>query len=415
MNKHICVREAYDWIYIGDKNYQLTRYEADELIKYLNDRAEDFQCGIIKSERNRLKLINYVGIISIEHVTIEIIPKISLSNDKKKDKEILLQMLSKCSKLPFDMYNSINTNLAEYDLIELLAKFFVQKLQNEINKGIYREYISKEENLNFIKGKLILSSHIKKNHVNQVKAYCSYDEYSENNFLNLVFKTACNVILRKINDDEIKNNVKRAISCLSDVDLIYLDKNKILKYEFNRQNNRFKESYELAKLILLNTSMENSLGGYNAFSMLFEMNTLYEEYIGNMVEEIWNNSYRRTKLQDNSKYLVKNLYTGRGNFNLKPDIILSDEKEDFEIIIDTKWKSADSKIESTDMYQMYAYLTRYEKARSCILLYPYNNEDYHRDWGLYNEVDKKIAVRVVRLESVDDTIEDLKSILNKFS
>ena len=199
------------------------------------------------------------------------------------------------------------------------------------------------------------------------------------------------------------------------MDLIYLDKNKILKYEFNRQNNRFKESYELAKLILLNTSMENSLGEDNAFSMLFEMNTLYEEYIGNMIEGIWNNSYRRTKLQDNSKYLVENLYTGRGNFNIKPDMVLLDEKEDFEIIIDTKWKSAYSKIESTDMYQMYAYVTRYEKARSCILLYPYHNEDYYRDWCLYNEVDKKIAVRVVSLESVDATIEDLKRILAEFS
>ena len=415
MNKHICVREAYDWIYIGDKNYQLTRYEADELIKYLSDREDDFPCGIIKNEYNRLKLINYVGIISIENVTIEIIPKISLSNNKKKDKEILLQMLSKCSKLPFDIDNSIKTNLAEYDLIELLAKFFVQKLQSEINKGIYREYINKEENLNFIKGKLLLSSHIKRNHVNKVKAYCSYDEYSENNFLNLVFKTACNVILRKINDDEIKDNLKRVISCLEDVDLIYLDKNKLLKYEFNRQNNRFKEAYELAKLILLNTSMESSLGEDNAFSMLFEMSTLYEEYIGNIIEEIWNNSYRKTKLQDDSKYLVKNLYSNRGNFNLKADVVLSDEKEDFEIVIDTKWKSAERKIEATDMYQMYAYVTRYEKARSCILLYPYHNEDYYRDWGLYNEVDKKIAVRVVRLESVDDTIEDLKSILNKFS
>ena len=415
MNKHICVREAYDWIYIGNKDNQLTRYEANGLMKYLSHREDKFPCGIIKNEYNRLKLINYVGIISIENVTIEIIPKISLSNDKKKDKEILLQMLSKCSKLPFDIDNSINTNLVEYDLIELLTKFFVQKLQREINKGIYREYISKEENLNFIKGKLILSSHIKRNHANQVKAYCSYDEYSENNFLNLVFKTACNVILRRINDDEIKNNVKRVISCFSDVDLVYLDKNKLLKYEFNRQNNRFKEAYELAKLIVLNTSMENSLGEDNAFSMLFEMNTLYEEYIGNVIEGIWNNSYRRTKLQDNSKYLVKNLYTGRGNFNLKPDIVLSDEKEDFEIMIDTKWKSVERNIEPTDIYQMYAYVTRYEKARSSILLYPYYNEDYYRYWCLYNEVDKKIAVRVVRLESVDNTIEDLKSILNEFS
>ena len=87
MNKHICVREAYDWIYIGNKDYQLTRYEANGLMKYLSHREDKFPCEIIKNEYNRLKLINYVGIISIENVTIEIIPKISLSNDKKKELE----------------------------------------------------------------------------------------------------------------------------------------------------------------------------------------------------------------------------------------------------------------------------------------------------------------------------------------
>lgn len=411
MNKHICIRESYDWIYVGDEDHQLTKGEFNELLKYLEDKKESF----IDVKYNKLRLINYVGIISIQNVIIEIIPKISLSNNKQKDKQILLQMLSKCSKLPFDINESISLNLTNYNLIELLAKYFTEKLQLEINKGIYCEYINKEDNLNFVKGKLLLSNHAKRNNANKIKAYCSYDEYSENNYLNLVFKTACAVILRKINDSDIKNHVRRLISCFTDIDLIYLDKNKLLKYKFNRQNYRFKESYELAKLILLNTSMENSLGDDNAFSMLFEMNTLYEEYIGTVLGQIWNNDYRNTLLQDNSKYLLKNSLTQNGNFNLKPDIVLTDEKEDYHIIIDTKWKSVNSKIESSDIYQMYAYITRYEKSRSCILLYPYHDENNDKTLGLYEPfANKKIEVKTVGLESIDTTIEDLNRILKNF-
>lgn len=415
MNKHICIRESYDWIYIGDNDNQLRKSEFNELLRYLDDKKESFKSAIVEVKYDRLRLINYVGIISIQNIVIEIIPKISLSNNKKKDKKVLLQMLSKCRKLPFDINNSMSLNLSEYNLIELLAKFFIEKLQIEINKGIYCEYMNKGENLNFIKGKLMLSNHVKKNHVNKVKAYCSYDEYSENNYLNLVFKTACTVILRNINNDDLKNDVKRIVSCLADVDLIYLDKNKLSKFKFNRQNCRFEESYELAKLILLNSSMENNLGDDNAFSMLFEMNTLYEEYIGNILEEIWNGEHKQIELQDNSKYLLKNPLTTKGNFNLKPDIVLIDEKEDYQIIIDTKWKSVDSKIESSDIYQMYAYITRYVKAKSCILLYPYHNEKNEKHWCLYEPfINKNIEVRTVRLESTDNTIEDLNSILESF-
>lgn len=414
MSKYICIREAYDWIYVGDKETELSESEFDELLRYLNDKKDNFRTGIIDVKYKKVRLINYVGIISIKNVIIEIVPKISLSNEMEKDREVLLQMLSKCSKLPFSINESLNLNLKNYNLIELIAKFFVENLSQQINRGIYLEYINKEENINVIKGKLLLSNHIKKNHSNKVKAYCGYDEYSENNFLNLVFKTACIIILRKINNDDVKNDVKRILSLLVDVDLNYIDNNKLLKYKFHRQNERFKEAYELAKLILLNMSMENSKGNDSAFSMLFEINILYEEYIANILSQLWDNQNRNVLIQDSSKYLLENIATNRGNFSLKPDIVLSDNKEEYQIIIDTKWKSVDSKIEPSDMYQMYAYITRYPNAKRCILLYPcmIENNTYSK-WRLFKPFEEKyIEVKTVRLENLNRTIDDLKAILD---
>ncbi|QZY53890.1 McrC family protein [Crassaminicella profunda] len=413
MSKHICIREAYDWIHLGNEENQLKEAEYNELLKYLDDKKENFKTGIIDIKYKKIRFINYVGIISFGNVVIEILPKISLSKDKQKDKEVLLQMLSECNKLTFDIDESMSLNLKDYDLIELIAKFFVKSLQEQLHRGPYFEYINKEENLNVIRGKLLLTNHIKVNYANKVKAYCRYDEYSENNFLNTVFKTVCLVILRKVSNDDINNDIKRIVSLLDNVYLGYIDKNKLIKYKFNRQNDRFKEAYEFAKLILLNLSMENSIGDDSAFSMLFEINTLYEEYIGNMISKLWNSEYRECLLQNNSKYLLKNTQSGRGNFNLKPDIVLNDNKTDYDILIDTKWKSVDSKIEPSDMYQMYAYISRYIKAKKCILLYPCAIEDKeYSKWNLFEPFeDKSIEVKTVRLDSVDNTIEDLNEIL----
>lgn len=413
MNKYICVKEAYEWILIGSNKNELTQAEVDELSEYLDDKKDNFETAILELKYKKIRFINYVGVICLSNVTIEILPKISLSGNSEKDRTVLLLMLSKCSKLPFDIDKIMSLNLKDYSLIDLLSKFFLEHLKKQVGRGFYFEYTSKEENLNSIKGKLLLTNHVKVNYANKVKAYCAYDEYNENNFLNTVLKKACMVILCKVNDEDIKNDVKKIIAIFDNVDLEYIDKNKLLNYKFHRQNNRFKYAYDIAILILLNMSMESSTGDNNAFSMLFEINTLYEEYISNIVSNIWNNENREIIVQDNSQYLINNVNTNKGNFNLKPDIILKDNKESYDIIIDTKWKSANSKIEPSDMYQMYAYITRYTKARKCILLYPYNDKIEYSKWKLFEPFnDKHIEVKVVRLDSLKNTIEDIEKILD---
>ena len=74
---------------------------------------------------------------------------------------------------------------------------------------------------------------------------------------------------------------------------------------------------------------------------------------------------------------------------MRPDIFLQNRKGD-KIIIDTKWKRliGDSAknygISQADMYQMYAYHTRYLDIQKVILLYPkchdLDSEDIHSSY-----------------------------------
>ncbi|MCC0636338.1 MULTISPECIES: McrC family protein [unclassified Clostridioides] len=417
MSKNIYVKETYEWIKVGNGENELTETEYEKLLKYLDNNNDVLKSNIIDIRYKKLRFINYVGVIYFENVILEILPKLSLSNDIVKDREMLLQMLSTCNKIPIIINENIKSSLKNYNLMNFFVMYFIESMQMQIKRGIYFEYINKIDNSNVVKGKILISKYAREKNISPMKIKCEYDEYSENNFLNQVLKKACISILCRVNDNLIQNKIKKILSYFYNVDLVYINREELLDYKFYKNNDRFKDCYSLAKLILLNLSMDNSENNQDAFSILFEINILYEEYIGNLIKNIWNNEFRETYIQDKSKFLLKNEQTGKKTFNLRPDIVLYDSKYESEIIIDTKWKAieVDSNIfyRSSDIYQMYAYITSYENAKRCILLYPCIKKDKnYSSWRLLESFKGKfIEAKTVRLDNIKNTISDLKKII----
>ncbi|TKH47047.1 hypothetical protein FC680_30110 [Bacillus cereus] len=414
MHKYICVRESFDWIGIGSRIDELTPKEYNLLVRYLENNINS-NVEIIQNRYKKIRFINYVGILNIENVTIEILPKISLNDDKNKDKKILLRMLSKCTGLELNLGEEINSRIQNYNLLELLANKYVEDLQKELNRGIYFDYINKEENLNVMRGKLLLNKHVKYNYANRLRAYNAYSEYSPDNTLNQIFKLACIKILNKVYNHQIINKTKKAIFDLSNVSVVNLNREMLERLKLNRHNKRFSSCFELARFILLSVTNESSVGSSSGFTMLFEMNTLYEKYIGYLIEEVWKGERRKVLLQDNSKYLLLNSKTKQKNFNLKPDIVLG-ENNKCQIIIDTKWKAVEYKsklsLKVEDIYQMYAYVSSYKEAKKAVILYPcLIKEKEYPSWDLLNYEGKQIEVKTVRLDNYENTLDDLKKIV----
>ena len=413
--KYIILKEGYDWLSVGSEDNEITVSEYRDLCLYLKKNISNKS---ILYDYNKIKFINYVGIIKIKNLIIEILPKISLSNDIIKDRKMLIFMLSKCNKLSVDIKELLNSNILNNSLLDILAKVFSKKLLNELQKGLYREYVSKEEALSIIKGKILISKSIKENTINKNKMNCKYDEFTEDNLFNAILKRAISVILFSIKNDDVKKELNIINNVLNDISDIYIPNNIILNYKLNRMNNRFLECFTLAKLILLNSSMDKSLGKENGFSILFEMNYLYEEYIAVLLKEICSDTNINVNDQEKSKYLLWNTLKERNEIALKPDIVIYKDNKP-KIIIDTKWKSAtiDGKEVYTqgDIYQMYAYITTYEECQQCILLYPKTNENVkHSEWVLNDDIrNKKILIYEINLENYQKTKNELLYLINK--
>ncbi|MBW4054978.1 MAG: hypothetical protein HIU83_06195 [Proteobacteria bacterium] len=103
-----------------------------------------------------------------------------------------------------------------------------------------------------------------------------------------------------------------------------------------------------------------------------------------------------------SKYLLQEEKSGSPKFKLQPDLLIKNGSQT-RLILDTKWKCLKSDeedikngVSSADMYQMYAYATRYD-CNNVILLYPDTGEVTQKSYCLMGDKDKRISVVVINL------------------
>lgn len=416
--KTLIVQECYQEIPIGENDINaLTMKEADELARYIdrsNLKKSNFMWG-----RHGLRIVNYVGYIRLSTVGIEVLPKTGLATGEHSRK-VLLDLL----------YHSGYCNVAysaiselkdiKHNLFEIFGYLFAENLKRELLKGAVAAYVSTENNLPVLKGKLLINKHLTNVIRGTAKAYCQYDEFSIDNLLNRILKMAAAYLLHKVRNEKTLTLLKFCLLHFDEVDENQVMLSDFDKVKFDRTNNRFFVSFTLAKLLLLGRSSVSSVGSNQNFALLFSMNELFERYIS--VQTRRHIDYN-VHLQHARYKLLVNEKTNYGVYTLKPDIVISDDEQEF-LIIDTKWKAVSDKyfrhgVSREDYFQMYAYLTRYKAVETVILLYPHNSnvssgpaqclESYYLD----GQPEKKLKVYTVDYEDVGRTIDNLKAIVNE--
>ena len=433
--RYIIIKESYESLRIVDDFYDyegedfygnygcekiISRREANELYNYA--MSEKLDMDNILWERDTLRFINYVGYIRLSTVSIEILPKISLNGSVELERKALLNMLSKCGILKVNYSEISSLKLYKQSLNEILAYLFSKKLQKELRKGVYGEYVYIEENINSLKGSLRVQEQIKNLASHSSKAFCRFEEFSRDNKLNRILSFFVKEAMKNVKNRGTLKLLRISEMILGDVDERSITLNEVNNFSFNRLNKPFEDAFTLGKMIVLGESTLGNSGGNKAYSILFKMNEIFEIYIGKLLKELL---YEETVHMQHSKYklLIKE-ESNRGVFKLIPDIVI--EKNGIEsVIIDTKWKSVESKfnrhgVKREDLYQMYAYLTRYKNARTVILIYPYNERiegedgEYLESWYLEDDQHKRLRVYAVNLENEKETLKSLDKIVRKY-
>ena len=101
---------------------------------------------------------------------------------------------------------SIKVEIEEGDVfLDILGSIFLIELKRIIKKGLFREYVKKEDNINYLKGKLLISKQIKTNYICP-KFQCRYFDSTIDNFTNQAILFAAIKLINALKSDN--DNIK---------------------------------------------------------------------------------------------------------------------------------------------------------------------------------------------------------------
>ena len=340
----------YEYSKIDDKDLKQHVIDTPQLHKYFK-----FDWDVLRTK-------HYCGILNFNGEDTYLLPKIA-DKDDETNLDIFIYMLMYAYDIKLENEDIASCkNEKNNTILEVFIQLFAHNLFKEFGRGVYKEYVTEQDNLTTLRGKYLVNENLKYNFIHN-KIYCEYDEFSMNNTLNQFFLFALKSLLPFTKNRKL---LKQCELVLDEVELRLFDINSLhakypLGISFNRLNNRFKESFEFA-ILLLSKSIPLFSKDKKSFAFLFDMNALFERFVGRMVKELRPSA----KLQNQKNF---------GDLVLRPDIITDD------CIIDTKYKKLNSNddVKQSDKYQMYAYGKNYGKPNT-MLLYPKHLE--HFDYEL---------------------------------
>lgn len=429
MDKFIEVRE-FDSITANPdfKDDEKYRYLKKEIFHTLENFIEEFageedvtdvlDFMRISYKRNVGRVItikNYVGLIQLKNgYQIQVLPKInfSSSNDvcNENTKRIFLKMLRSMKDFPSKVFNDANLKIDQMNLYEVFINMYLQEVRRLIKHGIKSAYISKEDNNNFFKGKLLTNQHIRKNIIHKERFYVSYDEFHPNRPENKLIKSTLFKLQKLTTSAKNSKEIRQLLTAFETVDLSSNYSLDFSKIQINRNTQDYEILMKWSKVFLFNKSFTTFSGSSTSRALLFPMERVFESYVAQQIKKVLVPEGWKVFTQDKGHYL----FTSPNKcFALKPDIVC--RCDDKTIIMDTKWKNIDKSekknygISQSDMYQMYAYSKKY-KTPDIWLLYPINDKMRERSDIIFESGDgTNVRIFFIDIENIDSSLEELKS------
>ena len=312
-----------------------------------------------------IKPKNYCGFLSVEGKSYFIAPKIT--NKDSTNLNTFIYMLIYAYDVNLSYEDLIDAHTQEHRVFEIFIKLFCDELLSELKKGVFKKYVTLEENLKTLRGRYV----IEKNFTNfyHQNIYCEFDEFSMDNELNRFFLFAIRYFKRYSN----YSNLSRCEMILDEVEYLNIDFNRLNIY-FDRMSSRYQKSYRVALMILNRLVPMPDKSDSQSFAFLFKMSDVFEKFIENMYKSI----------DPSSKGQYSKTFK---DLELRPDIYTEQK------IIDVKYKSYDkSGLSRDDKYQMYVYGKNF-KIQNTMILYPKHINDIYKNLKLgegNNMVDLKL-------------------------
>ncbi len=368
----------------------LTTVQFEKLCQF-NDKNENKYFTVI---RNGVKFGQYVGVIQIGILTIEILPKADKQTITKHEydaqtrrwQKVLLKMLAISGEIDLETVSEASLR-KRLTLLDLYFEIYLQEVDGLLRRGLAKKYRQNEGNVKALKGRLNFSKDIQHNCIHRERFYTCHQTYDHEHLLNQILLKGLKILETLSSDSMLNDKIRKLMFYFPEIREIAINKDSFNKIRLTRKTREYTKALAIAKMLILNYSPDISKGEENMLALLFDMNKLWEKYI-----------YKQLKARENKylrvKYQVQDLFWE--SKRIFPDIVierlLSVEKDEISYeafwepcIIDTKWKLIDvNKPSDDDLKQMYVYNMYWNSPKS-MLLYPKLAGAKDSDFGKFHK------------------------------
>jgi len=389
----------------------LTEVQFEKLCQF-NDKNENKYFTVI---RNGIKFSQYVGVIQIGSLTIEILPKADkgtfdkkeFENESVKWQKVLMRILSISGEIDLETVSEASLR-KRFTLLDLYFEMYLAEVDELLRKGLAKKYRDNSGNVKALKGRLSFSKNIQHNLIHQERFYTTHQAYDHAHLINQVLLKGLAILSRISSNQLFRDKINRLLFYFPEMQEIPITKDSFDKIRLSRKTKDYVKALNIAKMLILNYSPDISRGEDDMLALLFDMNKLWEKYI-----------YKKLKERESDVMSVS--YHDQDKFwedkRVYPDIVIrrrlikkDEEGMDNEVfqpfIIDTKWKLVDTnKPSDDDLKQMYVYNMYWDSPKS-MLLYPKTNGNNDSGFGKFHKGRQDNAENRCRLGFVSVLGED---------
>ena len=339
--------------------------------------------GVLRHGRSWLQAQGIVGVIATPGCQLEILPKIEgrgatgADEGRTDARRCLIRMLSVARKLDLDDRMVAKLGNQRDTLLEVLISLFCERVENAVRMGMPRQYVKAAEDLPALRGRLDVTRQFSVRAASPQRLACRFDVLSRDIPVNQVIRSAISKLLRISRSQSNRRRLYQLGLAYADVAEVPVQCLRWDLVTFDRSNSRWRNLVALARLFLLDSYQDTSMGDRDGFALLFNMGALFEEHVSRLAAQ----SVRDTELNAVSQGGRRAcLYEGDAErCKTIPDLILERDGKAV-MIVDMKWKRLEMRDSGAvfgatrgDIYQMMAYQRVYGCPK-VMLLYPHNDD-----------------------------------------
>jgi 5-methylcytosine-specific restriction enzyme subunit McrC len=328
---------------------------------------------------------NFVGVLQVPGLTVEILPKVVAAEqpsptDRLLARRNLLYMLGYANRLPVRPRELADLDVHRFPLLEAFICAFAERLLAELGRGVNHAYVGREEDVTFVRGRILFQEQSRLATVHRERVAVAYDDYLPDTALNRVLRAGCEQLLLLSQSVRAQRALRTCLLYFAEVSRVHVEAEHAERVALDRNSERFRPLLDFCWLLLAGRSPAPGVGATESFSLLFPMEGVFEQFVAGFLvahaRSIGLEPGRvRAQAKGRPRWLVRDEGGQRG-FRLRPDIVIDDEQGGTLTVLDTKWKvlgrdpfDPRQGVAESDLYQLHAYARQYGAPNNA-LLYP---------------------------------------------